>query len=131
MAVLFEQYGIGNGATLAVPSASYAVTDPAAISINGVGATGLRVIVNISAASGGGGVTVSINGVDKVGGTFLMLASALLVAPQVARLHIDPRIASVANTFAQLPCTSMFSVTCVGSGVRTTLTYSVTAELTV
>ncbi len=86
----------------------------------------MKVELDITAASGGGGVTVTIYGYDEGSATYVsLLASALKTATGHTTLRVDPRIAASANVAAQDGLPGKVRVACVGSGTRTTLTYSV------
>lgn len=112
-----------------IASADYKSVDPAAVFLRTNGADGLIVTVDTSAATGGGGVTVTISGVDPDGNLYTLLASALIASATVTRLQVGQNVPAATNTAAQAFLPSRVKVACVGSGTRTTLTYSVTAEL--
>lgn len=129
--------GVGAGALPAnasqlVPSGDYSVTDPVAVKIPSLGAVGLMVFVNMSIASGAGNtVTVFLDAFDPVSGTFIPLGAgvALTSAVQAFPVVFDPRIATAAGKSFQTPLPDQLRLRFVGSGTRTTLTYSVGAAL--
>ena len=111
-----------------VPSGDYKSVD-AAIStiVCPDDAVGMKVDIDITAASGGGGVTVTVSAYDPATNAYdvTLLVSALKTGTGHTVLRIDPRIAASANLIAQDGLPGSVQVKCVGSGTRTTLTYSV------
>lgn len=136
-----ETYGAGNSPFLAgaiiapvgcevVKSADYKAVDPAVAIIDCQGATALQLVVSPTANSGGGGVTVTISAVDpSTQALTTLLASVLITGTSPVVLEVDPRITAAANTIAQKSLPAKVSVAFVGSGTRTTLTYSASATL--
>lgn len=115
------------------PSASY-IVDPVPAAKNGefggLGATGLVVVVNITAFTGTS-ITFNIEGFDPASGLwYLLLASAALAAVATTTLTVDPRVPQVTNVTAQKPIAPRMRVRPVGSAI-TTLNYSVGAALVV
>lgn len=111
-------------------SADYKSVDPGAVLVQCHRATALTVEVDVTAASGGGGVTVTIKGFDEASATYnTVLASALIAATGHTKLTISPMIAAVANSVAQAHLPSKVQISMVGSGTRTTLNYSVGVTL--
>lgn len=111
-------------------SADYKSVDPATVDIVcPEDAVGMKVELDITAASGGGGVTVTISGYDEGSATWVtLLVSALKTGVAHTTLRIDPRLTAAANTIAQDGLPGKVRIACVGSGTRTTLTYSVGAS---
>lgn len=113
-----------------VVSGDYKATDPTTVVLRTKGATSLRVNCKASANSGGGGVTITISGVDPASGLlYTLLASALITDTAMHTYIVDPRILAATNLNAQAPMPAVVKVAFVGSGTRTTLTYSASAEL--
>lgn len=114
-----------------VPSADYSSVDPVRVNIPSLNAVGLLVFVNMTAASGAGNtVTVFLDALDPVSGTFVNLGSvALTSAVQGFVATFDPRVATAAGKSSQTPIADQLSLRFVGSGTRTTLTYSAGAAL--
>lgn len=113
-----------------VASGDYKATDPAVQDIETNGAVSLRINVRGTDVSGGGGVTVTISGIDPATGVLhTLLTSALIATATFNTYVVDPRIAAAANAVAQAPLPSKVRVAFVGSGTRTTLTYSASAVL--
>lgn len=129
--------GVGAGALPAnavnlVPSADYSSVDPVSVLIPTLGAVGLMLFVNMTAASGAGNtVTAFLDVFDPVSGTFVPLGAgvALTSAVQAFVVTFDPRIATAVGKGFQTPLPDQCRVRFVGSGTRTTLTYSVGAAL--
>lgn len=113
-----------------IPSADYKSVDPAAVFIDTQGGIALTVVVSPTLNSGGGGVTVTISGIDpSTGALNTLLASVLITGTSQVRLVVDPRITASANLNAQVGLPSRVKVAFVGSGTRTTLTYQASAIL--
>lgn len=113
-----------------VASGDYKSVDPTAIFIDPKGAVALSVITSPSANSGGGGVTVTMYAVDpSTGAKRSLLASTLITGTSPVVITLDPRITTAANANAQVSLPSRVRVEFVGSGTRTTLTYSASAVL--
>lgn len=111
-----------------VASADYKSVDPALNTIVvPTDSVGMKVDLDVTAASGGGGVTVTVNGLNPATGAYdvALLVSALKASTGHIVLRIDPRIAASANLIAQDGLPASVQVSCVGSGTRTTLNYSV------
>jgi hypothetical protein len=121
--------GSGNAAAVIVESGDYKSVDPAIQTLRTNGAEGLTVQVKASANSGGGGVTVTINGISPAGDTYPLLVSALITGTTLINLEIGPAILAATNLAAMKFLPAKVQVVCVGSGTRTTLTYTVCAEL--
>jgi hypothetical protein len=128
------QEGISASAPMsvvAVVSGDYKSVDPTPVEFQTLGAASMRLGLNVTAASGGGGVTVTIEGYDPGSDTwFTVLASALKTTVAFTTLLVDARLAASANLIAQAPLPAIVRVKPVGSGTRTTLNYSITTELT-
>lgn len=129
---LFQGYDHAPQSDKVVASGDYKSVDPAnADIIIPEGGEALCVNLNITAATGGGGVTVTIYGYDVGSDTYQpLLVSALKVATGFTRLQVSPWIAASANVIAQTPIAKKVRVSCVGSGTRTTLNYSVGIDIT-
>lgn len=115
-----------------VPSGDYKSADPAVADIIAPeGTEAICVNLNVTAATGGGGVTVTISQYDVGSDTYqALLVSALKVGVAFTRLQVSPWITASANLIAQTPIAKKLRVSCVGSGTRTTLNYSVGVDLT-
>lgn len=124
---LFQELDRCPASIQVVASADFKSVDPVDSDVVvPLGTTAFRVNLNITAASGGGGVTVTIQGYDPGSDTFYtLLVSALKTATGFTQLLVDPRITASANLIAQVPVPRKVRVHCVGSGTRTTLNYSV------
>lgn len=113
-----------------VASADYKSVDPAAAIIDTQGGTALTLVVSPTLNSGGGGVTVTISAVDpSTNALRTLLASVLITGTTPVVLVLDPRITASANLIAQVALPAKVKVAFVGSGTRTTLTYSASATL--
>lgn len=120
---------VGSGHEI-VASGDYKATDPAVQDFDTRGATALRINCKASLNSGGGGVTITISQLDpSTGALGTLLASALITDTALHTYIVDPRIAAATNLNAQAPLPSRVRVAFVGSGTRTTLTYSASAVL--
>lgn len=112
-----------------VASGDYKSADPATATLNTRDATSLRVGVNATALSGSGcTVTVTISGVDKDGTSYTLLQKAI-TGTGITEMLVDPRVPASAGLIAQLPLPEKVTVSFVGSGTRTTLTYDASAEV--
>ena len=115
---------------IVAPSADYKSVDPATQVIACRGATALVVEVDCTAATGTGGVTVTIKGFDEASGTYnTILASALIATSGHTKYTVSPLIADATNVSKQAYLPPKVQITMVGSGTRTTLNYSVGAFL--
>lgn len=128
------RYALPANAAALIPSADYSVTDPTPVLIPTLGATALLLFINITALSGAGNtVTFHVEARDPVSGQFFELpfttAAPNFTAAGQAVLIVDPRIPGVANKVTQSPLPDQVRIRPVGSGTRTTLTYSVGAAL--
>lgn len=123
-------------ATALIPSADYSAADPTPVLVPTLGATGLIVFVHMTAASGAGNtVTVNIDAFDPVSGGFVNIGQAALTSAVADFIVVvDPRIAAdptipAGSKHVQIPLPDRLRIRPVGSGTRTTLTYSVGAAL--
>lgn len=115
----------------AIPSGDYKVNDPGPFIVDCRGGRSLEIDVKCSANTGGGGVTVTLEGYDPGDNSwFTLLASVLITSTTRVRLQISPDLAASANVIAKDLLPARVRVTPVGSGTRTTLTYSISAKLT-
>lgn len=97
-----------------IASGDYHTTDPAAVTLKKDNATVITVTVSPSALSGAGcTVTCTVTDAD----TSAAIGSALVVTAQ----------ADASADFTIPASTHRVTITCVGSGTRTTLTYAVKA----
>lgn len=114
---------------IVVASGDYKSVDPANITIDTHNSDTLRLGVDVTAVSGSGAtVTVTINGIDKDGDTYQLLQKAITTTG-VTEMVISPGIPTSSGVALQAPTPEHVQVTMVGSGTRTTLTYSVSAEV--
>lgn len=114
-----------------IVSGDYHTTDPTPTEFTpSQRAQNLVLVVNISAVSGAGAtVTVEVDGWDKGSLSWVpLLTSAGLVAVGASILRIGPNITATANISAQSPLFETMRVKPVGSGTRTTLNYSISAN---
>lgn len=125
------------GKAVAVVSGDYKSVDPAAVTVNCKGAQSLRIAIDPTAVSGSGcTATVTVSGVnDDASATLYTLGTLAVTATGVAQIVIDPRVpfsntpsGSVSKNI-QEPLPELVSIAVVGSGTRTTLTYSVEVEV--
>jgi hypothetical protein len=128
------RYALPTNAVNMVPSADYSAADPKAVQIPTLGATALILFINITAQSGAGNtLTVNVEAFDPVSQTWFALpfttAAPNYTAAGAYTLIIDPRIPGVANKVTQSPLPDQVRIRPVGSGTRTTLTYSIGAAL--
>lgn len=116
-----------------IVSGAYNAADPAAAEFTPLSATGLTVVVDITALTGAGcTLTVNIEGFDKASGKWVtLLTSAGLVATGTTVLRVDPRIPVSANVTAQSALFEKMRVRPVKSGTTTTLTYSIGATVSI
>lgn len=100
---------------------------PAAEVISANGAESLELVIVVTNLGAAQTVTVTINGLDAFGNTYLLLASAAINANGTTRLKVGPRIASAANTVAQdlLPERVQISYA-LANGLNATFTVSAT-----
>lgn len=129
---LFRGADHAPASSVAVVSGDYKSVDPTAVVLEVGGpeaeVVALRVVLDVTAASGGGGVTVNIEGFNEGSNDWYpLLVSALVTATGKVQLVVDPRKAAAANLVAQEPLPPTVRIRPVGSGTRTTLNYSVTA----
>lgn len=125
-AMIFPGPGNYPASAVLAASADYKAVDPAALEFSPLGAKGVTVFTNVTAASGGGGVTVNVEAFDPASGTwFALLTSTLVATVTTNTLIVDPRVAASANVAAQKPLWPRMRVRAVGSGTRTTLNYSI------
>lgn len=111
-----------------IVSGDYKAADPAPAEFTPLGATGIVVIINITAQTGAGNtLTVHIDAWDPASQTWIadVLVSAGLVATGSGFLTVDPRVVAAANVKAQMPLFQKMRVRPVKSGTTTTLNYSV------
>jgi uncharacterized membrane protein (DUF441 family) len=115
-----------------IASGDYKAANPTAVQLDTENAVSLRVGVNISAISGAGAqLVVNIEGYDKGSDSwYSLLASAALNATGFTPLVVDPRIAAVANSVAQQPLPTQVRIRPVKGGTTSTLSYSISADLT-
>lgn len=114
-----------------LPSAARTAT-PTAVEFGTTGASGLIIVINVSALTGTPSVVFNVEGVLYVNGvkiTWTILASAAVVGTGTTVLRIHPDIAEVANTQADDLVPARVQVRPV-HGTGDSITYSVTAELT-
>lgn len=126
------RYALPANAVNLVVSGDYSLVDPPRVKIPSLGATGLMVFVNMTIASGAGNtVTVFLDTFDPVSGTFIPLGAGIALTSAVGAFVaiFDPRIATAAGKSMQTPLPDQLSLRFVGSGTRTTLTYSAGAAL--
>lgn len=130
------RYALPANAAAMIPSGDYKSTDPTAVEIPTLGATGIMLFVHMTAATGAGNtVTVNIDAFDPVSGGFINIGTAALTSAVADFIVvIDPRNAADPATpsgskHVQIPIPDRVRIRPVGSGTRTTLTYSVGAAL--
>lgn len=113
-----------------IASGDYKASDPTAITIDTHNAKCLRLSTNVTALSGSGcTVTLLIEAELPDGTTYATLLSKAITATGVTVQLVGPTIAASAGVAANAPLPKRVRVTCTGSGTRTTLTYSVQAEV--
>jgi hypothetical protein len=93
---------------------------------NGLDRDGLIVLVNVTALTATGTLTVKIEGVDpNTGAAYTILTSAALAATGVVVLRVHPNLPASANVTAQDMVPPVFQVTAThGNGVS--ITYGIT-----
>lgn len=123
-------------ASALIPSADYSVTDPTPVKIPTLNAVALILFVHMTVASGAGNtVTVNIETFDPVSGGFIVVGTAALTSAVADFIVVvDPRVATdpaapSGSKHVQIPLPDQVRIRPVGSGTRTTLTYSVGAAL--
>lgn len=120
------------GKATPAPRADYKSVDPAAFNVNTNGAKTLRLTVNVEALSGSGNtVTVTISGVSPEGsGSLYTLLSKTITSTGVKEFEVGPEVpVSNAQPNAQDELPRLCQIALVGSGTRTTLTYSASVEV--
>lgn len=98
-------------------------------SVETTGYAGLRAVVDITAYSGTGSLTLTIQGYDPVSGKwYTLLASAALAATGTTDLVVYPGCVAVANRVANVPLPRDVRTT-VAVGDASSQTYSVGLQL--
>jgi hypothetical protein len=128
------RYALPAVADALIPSGDYKSVDPAAVEIPTLGATGLVVLLNVTALSGAANtITLHVEAFDPVSNTWIELphavATPVFTATGAVYFIVDPRVPGVQNKVTQAPIPGRVRIRPVGSGTRTTLTYSVGAAL--
>lgn len=96
---------------------------------NGTARDGLMVVIDVTAVTATGTLTVLIEGVDpNTGATFTILQSTALAAVAVTVLRVHPNLPASANLVAQTMVPPVYQVT-VTHGNAVSMTYGVTAML--
>jgi len=108
-------------------SGAYQAADPAPIEFTPVGATDLKLLIDITVISGAGAtLTVTVEGWNKAASSWVpVLVSAGLVAVATTTLHVSPNMTAAANVTANATLYETMRVRPVKSGTTTTLTYSI------
>lgn len=113
-----------------IASGDYKSADPTAITIDTHNAKCLRLSTNVTDISGSGAtVTVLVQAELPDGTTYATLLSKAITASGVTVQLVGPSIVAASGIAANAPLPKRVKVTCTGSGTRTTLTYSVQAEV--
>lgn len=125
------RYALPRNAQSCIPTGDYKSTDPQAVEIPTLGATGLIIFVHMTAATGAGNtVTINIDALDPVSNTAINIGTAALTSAVADFIVVvDPRIASDPATpsgskHVQIPLPDHLQIRPVGSGTRTTLNYT-------
>lgn len=121
--------GYGRSAAVLASAARTATPNSQQISVNGR-YSGLVLVVDMTAVTATGTVTVKVEGVDPTSGkTFLLLTSTALAAVATTVLRVRPSLTAAANLTVNdvLPPTILVTATH-GNGVS--MTYSVGALFT-
>lgn len=134
--MLFGGLYPARGKAIAIASGDYKSVDPAAVTVNCKGAQSLRIAVDPTAVSGSGcTATLTVSGVnDDASATLYTLGTLVVTATGAHEIVVDPRVPfsnspSGVVQFIQEPLPEVVSIAVVGSGTRTTLTYSVEVEV--
>jgi len=122
-------YSLPETASACIPSADYKSVDPTAVEFGPVGATGLQILLNVTAQTGAGNtITINVDVFDPVSNTWIPVATTFTFATGAAGtkvFNIDPRMTAVANQVVQGTLGQRMRIRPVGSGTRTTLNYSI------
>lgn len=121
------RYALPRNAQSCIASGDYKSVDPQAVEIPTLGATGVLILVHMTAATGAGNtVTLNIETLDPVSGAVVLLGTVVLTSAVADfPVAIDPRIATATGKSLQTPVPDHLQIRPVGSGTRTTLNYSV------
>lgn len=119
------------GKATPAPRGDYKSADPAAFNVNTNGAKSIRLTVNVEAISGSGAtVTATISGVTPEGSAALYtLLTKAITGTGVTELEVGPDVPASTGHAAQEELPRTVQISLVGSGTRTTLTYSASVEV--
>ncbi len=119
--------GLSTNVTL-YPSASRAAT-PAVVNQTNTNCVGIVVVINVTAVPGSAPSTVvAINGVDNLGVSYQILASAAITGTGTTVLRVYPNLTAAANTAATALIPRTFNITPT-HGNANAMTYSITYSL--
>lgn len=131
--MMVGRYALPVSADNLIPSADYKSTDPTAVEIPTLGATGLQILLNVTAQVGAGNtITINVDVFDPVSATWIPVVTTFTYATAAAGtkvFNLDPRMTAVANQVVQGTLGGRMRIRPVGSGTRTTLNYSIGASL--
>lgn len=138
MALILQDHDLLPASAILAPSGDYKSVDPitaltlpvTGFDVSCRGGTAIILTINVTAASGGGGVTGTIQGYDEASGVWTtIISTALVVTPSQVQLSVTPWIATSANVNQQKHLPIKCRILLVGSGTRTTLNYSASVIL--
>jgi len=114
-----------------IVSGDYKSTDPTAVSVGVQGASHATIVIVTTALSGAGcTVTPTVQGYDPASNSwYTLLAITGITSATTTIARIGPNVTASAGVAAQIGLPRTIRVSCVGSGTRTTLTYSVGLHL--